>query len=383
MKLRLPAVAVLGCAAVLLPFAAPASAATVSRPLASQLIGPLGLAVAPNGTAYVAESFRGALTTVSPTGVKRQLAAIEGGEIAGVHVDHTGDVAIVSTVENEDESVTTRLQRVGANGALQTLADLGKYEEQHNPDGGVSYGLQNLAANCNAQVPQMFREYKGIVESHPYAVTRGGTRTIWRDRRYYVADAAANAILEVNGSNQIRTIAVLPPRPVVVTAAVRTALNEQLAAEAADQGDPNPPQLPECVVGSTANFESVPTDVEVGPFGVLYVSTLPGGPEHPSIGGGGSVYTVNPFTQRVKLLATGFPGAVTNLAVSPTGTVYVAELFGGAITAISKSGARTLVTNLVLPATVEWHGGRLYATTEVFGPDEDTPPNGKLVVITP
>ena len=381
MKFRLPAVAVLGCASVLLPFAAPASAATVSRPLASQLIGPLGLAVAPNGTSYVAESFRGALTTVSPTGVKRQLAAIEGAEIAGVHVDNTGDVAIVTTVENEDESVTTRLQRVGANGALQTLADLGKYEADHNPDGGVSYGLQNLAADCNAQVPEMFREYKGIVESHPYAVTRSGTRTIWRDRRYYVADAAANAILEVNGANQIRTIAVLPPRPVVITAAVREALNAQLRDETPP--DETAPQLPECVVGSTSNFEPVPTDVEVGPFGVLYVSTLPGGPEDPSIGGGGSVYMVNPFTKRVKLLATGFAGAVTNLAVAPNGTVYTAELFGGAITAISKTGARSLVTNLELPATVEWHGGRLYATTEVFGPDEETPPNGKLVVITP
>ena len=381
MKFRRSAAVVLGsAAAVVLPLAAPAGAATVSPPLASGLIGPLGLAVAADGTAYVAESFRGALTAVSPNGAKRQIAEIEGAEIAGVHVDGS-DVVVTTTVENEDESVTTRLQRVGANGALQPLADLGKYEADNNPDGGASYGFQNLPADCNAQTPEFFREYKGIVESHPYAVTRGGTRTIWRDRRYYVADAAANAILEVNGANQIRTIAVLPPRPVVVTAAVREALNAQLREET----PPNEtaPQLPECVVGSTSNFEAVPTDVEVGPFGVLYVSTLPGGPEDPSIGGGGSVYTVNPFTKRVKLLATGFAGAVTNLAVAPNGTVYTAELFGGAITAISKTGARSTVTNLQLPATVEWHGGRLYATTEVFGPDEDTPPNGKLVVITP
>ena len=380
MKLRLPALAVLAGASVLLPFVGPASAATVSPPRATGLVGPLGLAVAADGTAYVAEAFRGALTAVSPTGAKRQVAALDG-EIAGVHVDGS-EITVVTTVENADESVTTKLQRVGANGALQQLADLGKYETDHNPDGGVSYGLQNLPASCAAQTPEMFREYKGIVESHPYAVTKGGTRTIWRDRRYYVADAAANAILEVNAAGVIRTVAVLPPRPVVVTAAVRTALNEQLAAEPREPGT-EAPQLPECVVGSTANFEAVPTDVEVGPFGVLYVSTLPGGPEDPSIGGGGSVYTVNPFTRRVKLLATGLPGAVTNLAVSPTGTVYTTELFSGVVSAISKTGVRSTVTELPLPAAVEWHGGKLYVTTEIFGETEEAPPNGKLVVVTP
>ena len=379
MKFRLSAAVVLGSAvAVVLPLAAPAGAATVSAPLASGLVGPLGLSIASDGTAYVAESFRGALTAVSPTGARRQVAALEG-EIAGVHVDGS-DVVVTTTVENEDESVTAKLQRVGANGALQQLADLGAYEAAQNPDGHISYGFQNLPADCEAQTPEFFRDYTGIVESHPYAVTRGGTRTIWRDRRYYVADAAANAILEVNRAGVVRTVAVLPPQPLVVSQEFVDSTNEGLRNDT-PPGE-TPPQLPDCVVGKTFNFEAVPTDVEVGPFGVLYVSTLPGGPEDPSLGARGSVYTVNPFTRRVKLLKTGFVGA-TGVAVSPTGTVYVAELFGMKISSFRGTGPITTVAQVPLPSTVEWHKGQLYTTTEIFPEGEDDPPNGKLVRITP
>ena len=39
--------------------------------------------------------------------------------------------------------------------------------------------------------------------------------------------------------------------------------------------------LPSCTVGKKFAFEAVPTDVEVGPDGQLYVTSLPGGPEDP------------------------------------------------------------------------------------------------------
>ncbi len=47
-------------------------------------------------------------------------------------------------------------------------------------------------------------------------------------------------------------------------------------------------ELPDCVVGVTYAFEPVPTDVEVGKDGYLYVTTLPGGPESPALGARGS-----------------------------------------------------------------------------------------------
>ncbi|MGO1933184.1 MAG: ScyD/ScyE family protein, partial [Cellulosimicrobium funkei] len=126
-------------------------------------------------------------------------------------------------------------------------------------------------------------------------------------------------------------------------------------------------------------FEPVPTDVEVGPRGVLYVTTLPGGPEDASLGARGAVYTVDPWRGAVRRLATGFLGA-TNLAVSGDGTVYVAELFGGKVSQVGKRGPSTLV-EVPLPAGLEWDGKGLLATTNALPADETTPPDGHLVRI--
>ncbi len=99
----------------------------------------------------------------------------------------------------------------------------------------------------------------------------------------------------------------MPPTPVTITA----------DAAAANQ-------LPACTVGLTYKFEPVPTDVELGPDGWLYVSSLPGGPEDPSLGANGRVYKVNPKSGKVKLLAGGFISTV-DVAVANNGDVYVAE----------------------------------------------------------
>ena len=172
-----------------------------------------------------------------------------------------------------------------------------------------------------------------------------------------VADAGGNDILFVDGRGRVSTIAVLPPQGTTVTA-------EQAAAQG----------LPDCVAGATFNFEAVPTDVELGHDGSLYVSTLPGGPEDASLGARGSVYRVNAWSGRVKRVATGFLGA-TNLAVAPNGTIYVAELFGNKISKVSRRGVSTVV-EVPNPAGLEWHRGRLFATTDVFG-------SGKLVTVRP
>src|SRR4029450_3789544 len=89
----------------------------------------------------------------------------------------------------------------------------------------------------------------------------------------------------------IRTLAVLPSQPLKITEDIAHA-----------QG------LPDCVIGVTYRFEAVPTDVEVGRDGYLYVTTLPGGPEDPSLGARGKVYRVNPRNGHIKLVATGFAG---------------------------------------------------------------------------
>ena len=104
--------------------------------------------------------------------------------------------------------------------------------------------------------------------------------------------------------------------------------------------------------------EPVPTDVELGNDGWLYVTTLPGGPEDPSLGARGAVYRVNPTTGEVQLYASGFAGA-TGLAVAPNGTVFVAELFGNQVSVITKRGEVSTFADLPSPAGIEWQSGRL------------------------
>ena len=49
----------------------------------------------------------------------------------------------------------------------------------------------------------------------------------------------------------------------------------------------------------------MPTDIEVGPDGQLYVTSLPGGPEDGSLGLNGRVLKINPATGKVSTLVEG------------------------------------------------------------------------------
>ncbi|SCL33823.1 hypothetical protein GA0070624_4831 [Micromonospora rhizosphaerae] len=337
--------------ALVLPGAAPASAATVSDPIIDGLAGPLQLAVGSDGTIYVSQSFAGKLTAVGWKGAT-EVVSTPGAEIAGVAAEGRGTVTFTTSGETED-GLFAQVKRVLANGKVRPVADVGSYEATVNPDQVNSYGFHGLTPECAAQVPAEIGAdpYLGIVESHPYSVA------ILPDGSRVVADAAGNDVVRVAPDGTISTVAVLPPAPSVITA--------ELAAGVG---------LPECTVGKTYNFEPVPTDVELGRDGLLYVSSLPGGPEDPSFGARGAVYSVNLATGTVTRIASGFLGA-TNLAVGPDGTIYVAELFGGRISTVSGAGAKPLA-DVPFPAAVEWANGKLYATTDVFG-------NGSVVTITP
>lgn len=336
-------VAIAAIAALTMTVGGPVAAAEDSPfvEIAGGFSGPLGLAIGQDGTAYVAEAFSGQLTSFSlrqPT--RRQVLTQQPGFLPGVDAVGKGNVYYTASTETD-----TTLNRVGPNGRSTVVASLGTYEATVNPDQDQVYGFLpgSITEDCRAQLadPVPIDPYTGYVDSNPYAVAIDGGSVL-------VADAAGNSIIRVTADGRMSTVAVLPPVDQVVT------------QETADEFG-----LPDCVVGSFYTGEFVPTDVEVGPDGYLYVSSLPGVPEGP---GEGSVWRVNPRTGAATMVADGFFGAV-DLAVARDGTIYVAELFANRISVLSSSGDVLAAHFALLPGAIEVaRDGSVYATLGTFIP---------------
>ena len=314
---------------------------TLSDPIATGLIAPLQIAV-DEGKVYIAQG-TGAITVVD----KRGSRDIPAPGVDGIDVDD-GRVTYSTRAEGEAGSpgFFATLQRLNRNGTSTQVADLWAYEQAANPDQVNTYGFESIPADCAAQLPPPPDfppvQYAGQPDSNPFGVLAD-------DERTYVADAGANAILEVSRSGRIRTVAVLPPQPATIT-----------AEAAAEFG------FPDCTVGLTYRFEPVPTDIEKGRDGKLYLTTLPGGPESPALGARGSVWSLNPRNGALRQVATGFLGA-TNLAVGKGGDIYVTEIFGGKVSKVGPGGTPQTVVELPLPSGLESDDGKLYVSYDVFG----------------
>lgn len=327
---------------------------TVSPPIVDGLAGPLQIDVG-RGNVLVGQSFSGVISTVStrpPTVGAVTDLPIEPG-VDGVAWGPGGSVLFTRT---DFDTGSAELRSFNGR-TTRTVADLGAFETAYNPDQVNTYGFQGLSDECLASLPPdpSFPPYQGLLDSHPYAIAVTGQGTL-------VADAGGNDILLVDRNGGVHLVAVLPPQPITVTAELAAAM-----------------ELPSCVAGSPYRFEPVPTDIEIGRDGMLYVTTLPGGPEDPSLGARGSVYRIDPRTGTSTRVATGFLGAA-NLAIGPDGTIYVAELFGDRITAVTRRGrgpiGQYVLASVPSPAALEWSKGRLYVGSDVFG-------SGKLLTVDP
>jgi streptogramin lyase len=361
---RRAATALIAAAALTIPSAPVSADGHVSEPLVEGLISPLGLAVDADGTLYIAQAFAGQLSKVDPDGglVGPPIATPPpGGFIPGVALDQSGSVVYSVSGGTEDGFIGEI--RIIDDDTDSKLGDTAALEVRKNSDRRNTYGFRGLHPTCAATVPDEIggRSYKGEINPNAYAVAA------MADGSVVVADAGANALVRV-ASGRARTLAVLPPVPVEITESMQEALG-----------------LDPCVVGSTYYFEPVPTDVELGPDGMLYVSSLAGGPEDPNVasllGSPGGVFKVNPQTGRVTRVARGFLGAV-DLAVSPSGDIYVAELFGGQISKVVNGGPQR-VAEVPLPGAVEFARGVLYATIGALPPEVGPPTTGAVVTITP
>lgn len=377
MKKRIFVAAACTAALVTLGVASPASATpSISigkvSTIATNLIGPLSLAIDATGNSYVSQNFAGTLERITPAGKRTTVASAPGMEIGAA----SSLGRVVYFAQGNQEAGMFSLMKLVPGGAPTQLADLGAYEAANNPDQVNHYGFTDLAPECMAEFPpppsgppgpetppQGF--YTGVIDTHVYASAA-------TSRAVYVADAAGNDILRVGLDGKVSTVAVLPPTPPVT-------LTAEMAAGLG---------FPACSAGHGYAFEPVPTDIEVGPGGWLYVTSLPGGPEDASLGERGSILKVNPVTGEIVTVATGLVGA-TGLAIDNiTGAIAVNEMFGGAkgtgqISVILPNANKAAVSIPVTsPAAIELRHGKVYVThnAAVFGPTGPEP--GKLSVVT-
>lgn len=332
--------------------------------LATGLLGPLRVAIGRGNTAYVSQNFGGQLTSVDRNGALATLVDRPGIEVGGVSTNH-GEVYFTESAGgpgSPDPFVAN--VSVLEKGTVRILADLAALETANNYDGASSYGFQDLTPECAGliapELAPLALPHGGETYSHPYATAVSNS-----GRYVYVADAGANAVFTVDTRRNTVSATVLEP--------VVTVITEQLFASLAEQGI----VLPECVLGATFNSEPVPTDLELGTDGLLYLTSLPGVPEDPTLG---SVRRLDPATGVVEVIASGLTSP-TGLALDRRGNIFVAELFAGRISVIAAGTTEAVpLLEAVLPADVEIDGKYLYATTNALpsGP-EPAPPAGVLL----
>lgn len=377
-------ITIIGLVAAVVAFA-PASPSTASdkghddpkpEDVATGLATPLHLALGTAKSIYVSQDFAGKLSRVNRDGTVEDVYASPkpGWDIAGVDTRGATTFFLESTGAGlgKPENLEGYLKAISPNGDVRTIANFADYERENNPDGDREYGFgDDVSDACLQQWPKESpapARYTGTVDSHPYALAVQGNTA-------YVADAGMNAILSINlRSGEISTLAVLPPRPAVIP---------ETAARPEAEGGLG---VPACVAGYEYAFEPVPTDVEIGQDGWLYVTSLPGGPESPALGDRGAIFRINPWNGRTKVWADEILSP-TGLAIADNGDVYVASLFGGKILKFSGwKGERSEFLTVNQPADVEIQGRTLYATTDVLpamlGPEPPAgppPATGKLI----
>jgi streptogramin lyase len=335
------------------------SAATAPVPLTGRLVGPLHISAGRHGSVTVSESFAGRLTRVDSKGNQVVLYETPDWSVAG-NAQRGGTTYFLESqgAGPDPTALAGHVRIIDKDGHQRTLGDFAALETEDNADGKTRYGYRDLPDGCEAKLPpNMPASYKGEVDSHPYGIAV-------TEHTIYVADAGANSVVSVDAaSGDTETVAVLPPRPYKIT-----------PEAAASNG------LPECVVGTTYDFEAVPTDVAVGPDGWLYVTSLPGGPEDPSLGPRGAVFKVDPDDGEVRLVADDIM-TPTGLALDDHGDMYVASLFGEGVLRIDPdSGEQTVVLAAAFAADVDLRGDTLYATVNAL-PGPGGPPDGQVMYV--
>jgi hypothetical protein len=299
---RVPLGAALMCGALWLGASAQADVGA-AKTIASGLANPRGLDFAPNGDLYVAESGSGGTgnCTFSPPNPTVNRCYGETGAVSRVRPEGGFERVVTGlpslglpdgTAEGGPVDVSFLgtagyvMMSWGGNPGLR--AGLGPKSWMfgtlvHVTPGGTYRAVADVAAHEVAYNPA-----GGNVDSNPYDVVALPGRRL-------VADAGANAIIEVLPNGRTTTFSLIPPLPPV-------------------------PPIP-------APREPVPTAVVEGPDGALYVSLLTGFPFWP---GTSPVLRIPSDGGAPQTYASGFT-AVVDLAFDHGGALYVLEVARGQV----------------------------------------------------
>ncbi|HET7901412.1 MAG TPA: ScyD/ScyE family protein [Candidatus Nanopelagicales bacterium] len=286
--------------------AAPAGAAAPPLPpgvtvLAAGFQQPAHVAFGPRGTLYVADIGSGAISKVSLRSGRSWVVTSSLGFAAGIDVGRDGHVYATSVLgDPETGPVPARVVRLGHHGKVKVAVDTFAWEKAHNPD-GQSQTVDSV--------------------SNPYSVLKLKDRLI-------VVDAGANDMLEVRG-HKVRTLTVFP---------VST------AGECATRPENDP---------GTFGCDPVPTDVEMGRDGYLYVSGL-------GAFAAGHIWKVDPRSGKIVRSWDGLP-PLTGLAVGANGTIYAASLVANQVLRIR--GTDVDVADIPGPADAEYSHGMLVVSS--------------------
>jgi hypothetical protein len=218
---------------------------------------------------------------IGPHGVYADLLGLlvtNGGPTAPTRGDPAVPVLRDPTLVKEEpiSKLYGTLLRVHRPHHARVVADLWRFERDHNPDEAVGNPL---------------------VDSNPVDV--------WSDHSsYVVADAGGNTLLRVNPGGRVRVLSLFPNIPT-----------------------PSP--------FGTIPMNAVPTGVVRGPDGAYYMSQLTG---FPFPLGGAKVFRVDPRTGAATTYATGLTNAM-DLAFGRDGTLYVLEIDHDSILGGARDGA--------------------------------------------
>ena len=286
--------------------AAPAGAAPPPLPpgvsvIAAGFSQPAHIAFGPRGTLYVADIGSGAISKVKLRTGASWVVTSSLGFAAGVDVGRDGHVYATSVLGNPEEgAVPARVVRLGHHGKARVVLDTLAWEKAHNPD-GQSQAVDSV--------------------SNPYSVLKLKDRLI-------VVDAGANDLLEVRGRH-VRTLTAFP-------------VSQTGPCATQPENDPG-----------TFGCDPVPTDVEMGADGYLYVSGLGAFVE-------GHIWKVNPRTGAIVRSWNGLP-PLTGIALGKHGTIYASSLVANQVLRIR--GTDIDVVEIPGAADVEYGHGMLLVSS--------------------